>query len=189
MEKGDEIMKKLVSLVVLVVSLMAMSMGFAANQQRTGLLVFDYSENVEAADYKEMRTVTRWAYRFPNYVLLEGEDVAAARSVLDRQVIDRAELAQAAEANNLDVVVLVRVYDFLEMIETARGGGLDNGPIVKVEARGDLIVYRRDSGKVLVKKINEREIYDMGNQKTPQEIFKWALCDLVNTMEGRELIR
>lgn len=182
-------MKKLISLVVLMIGLMAVSVGFAANQQRAGLVVFDYSGNVEPEDYKELRAVTRWAYHFPNYVLLEGKDVAAARSVLDKRVIDRPDLAQAAEANNLDALVLVRVYDFLEMIDTTRGYSFENGPIVRVEARGDLIVYRRDSGKVLMNKINEREYYDMGNQKSPREFFKWKLCDLVNTMEGRELIR
>ncbi len=181
-------MKKIISLVVLLVGLLAGTSVFAFEQQRAGFIVYDYSGNMEAEDYKDFRTVTRWAYRFPYYVLLEGKDVAAAREVLGQRVIDRKELLQAAEADNLDVVVLVRLYDFLEFVDTSRSG-MENGPIVRVEAWGDLIVYRRDSGKVLVDKVSEREFFDLGNHKTPGEIFKWRLSDLVNRMEGRELIR
>lgn len=182
-------MFKKVLMLVFALCLMLSSVVSAEMQQKpAAFIVQDYSGQMEGKDYKDWKTVTRWAYRFPYYQLMEGKDVTGLRQDLDVKVIDRAKLLDAATNANVDVIVLVRVYDLTEYMETARGS-MENGPFVKVEAEADLICYRRDSGKLLIDKVCEREWKELGTQTPPGEIIKWRLCDLVNTMEGRELIR
>ncbi len=181
-------MKKIISLLVFALFCITPLFGFAAQPKPVAFLVQDYTGDVEGRDYKEWRAVTRWAYRFPYYQLVEGEKVANLRRDLDVRIIDKETLAKAVKNAQMDALVLVRVYRYSEFIDSSRSGW-ENGPVVRTDVDADLVCYRGDLDKVLTDHVYEHEIRDLGNHTQPVEIVKWRLCDLVNTMEGRELIR
>ena len=70
-------MKKLFAVLTL---LLVMIFGIGAPQtaqaafeeKPVGFVVIDKSGNLDMPTYKEWRTVTKWAYRFPNYKLVEN---------------------------------------------------------------------------------------------------------------------
>lgn len=181
-------LKKVLMLVFALCLMLAGGVSAETVQKPAAFVVQDYSGQMDGQNYKDWKTVTRWAYRFPYYNLMDGKELAGLRKDLEVQVIDRAKLLEAATNANVDVLVLVRVYDLEEVMETWHSS-VENGPMVRVVAEADLICYRRDTGKLLVDKVYERELKELGTHTPPGEIIKWRLCDLVNTMEGRELIR
>ena len=85
-------MKKLFAVLTL---LLVMIFGIGAPQtaqaafeeKPVGFVVIDKSGNLDMPTYKEWRTVTKWAYRFPNYKLVENglpqEIVGNVYGVLD----------------------------------------------------------------------------------------------------------
>ncbi len=181
-------MKKIISLLVFAVFCITPLFGFAAQPKPVAFLVQDYTGDVEGKDYKEWRAVTRWAYHFPYYELVEGEKLTNLRRDLDVRVIDKQLLANAVKNAQVDALVLVRVYSYSEFLDSSRCGW-ENGPVVRLDVDADLVCYRADLDKVLTDHVYEHEIRDLGNHTPPVEKIKWRLCDLVNIMEGRELIR
>lgn len=182
------IMKKVLLLCFCLMIFCVGKVGMAMEQQTVAFIVQDYTEEMEPADYRSWKQVTRWAYRFPYFEIKEGEDVEAARQFLSATSVDKALLDKALDMLKTEIVVLVRVYDLQEQMDY-RMHSSENGPLVKVSAEADLLVYRRDKDKILVDEVRESGVYDLGNYEKPAETIKWRLCDLVNTMEGRELIR
>lgn len=181
-------MKKILFGILCVVFLCFGREVMAMEQQPVAFIVQDFTEEMEPADYRLWKQVTRWAYRYPYFEILEGDAVEQGRKFLSGTTVDKDLLNKALDAVKTDIVVLVRVYDLEEQMDH-RMCSSENGPLVKVSAEADLLVYRRDKDKILVDEVRESGIYDLGNYEKPAETIKWRLCDLVNTMEGRELIR
>lgn len=163
----------------------------AIEERPVGFVVIDKSGDVTAADYKQWRTVTRWAYRFPNYKIVDsGEPEKIVGNALLKNVKVTPELlATLAEESKVDVLVIVKVYAMSDHIVS---GGMspfdDGGPYVLLDLSVDLYVYKQDGNKFLKKRLRERELKDMGNYDKPAETIKWDLANLVNKMEGRPKI-
>lgn len=163
----------------------------AIEERPVGFVVIDKSGDVTMADYKQWRTVTRWAYRFPNYKIVDsGEPEKIVGNVLSKNVKVTPELlANLAEESKVDVLVIVKVY---AMSDNIVSGGMspfdDGGPYVLLDLSADLYVYKQDGNKFLKKRLRERELKDMGNYDKPAETIKWDLANLVNKMEGRPKI-
>ena len=162
----------------------------AFDEKPVGFVVIDKSGNLDMPTYKEWRTVTKWAYRFPNYKLVEnGLPQEIVGNVLSKKVkVDNALLKALADESKMDVLVIVKVYDMNDTIVSGFSSREDDGPFVLVELSADMYVYKKDGNKLLKKRFREREIKDMGNYDRPQETIKWALANLVNKMEGRPKI-
>ena len=162
----------------------------AFDEKPVGFVVIDKSGNLDAATYKEWRTVTKWAYRFPDYKLVEnGLPQEVVGIVLSKKVkVDNALLKSLADESKVDVLVIVKVYDMNDTIVSGFSSREDDGPFVLVELSADLYVYKKDGGKLLKKRLRERELKDMGNYERPQVTIKWDLANLVNKMEGRPRI-
>ena len=162
----------------------------AFDEKPVGFVVIDKSGNLDAATYKEWRTVTKWAYRFPDYKLIEnGLPQEIVGSVLSKKVkVDNALLKSLADESKVDVLVIVKVYDMNDTIVSGFSSREDDGPFVLVELSADLYVYKKDGDKLLKKRLRERELKDMGNYERPQVTIKWDLANLVNKMEGRPKI-
>ena len=188
-------MKKLFTVLTL---LLVMIFGIGAPQtaqaafyeKPVGFVVIDKSGNLDAATYKEWRTVTKWAYRFPDYKIVEnGVPQEVVGSVLSKKVkVDNALLKVLADESKVDVLVIVKVYDMNDTIVSGFSSREDDGPFVLVELSADLYVYKKDGDKLLKKRLRERELKDMGNYERPQVTIKWDLANLVNKMEGRPKI-
>ena len=162
----------------------------AFDEKPVGFVVIDKSGNLDAATYKEWRTVTKWAYRFPDYKIVEnGVPQEVVGSVLSKKVkVDNALLKALADESKVDVLVIVKVYDMNDTIVSGFSSREDDGPFVLVELSADLYVYKKDGDKLLKKRLRERELKDMGNYERPQVTIKWDLANLVNKMEGRPKI-
>ena len=162
----------------------------AFDEKPVGFVVIDKSGNLDTATYKEWRTVTKWAYRFPDYKLIEnGLPQEIVGSVLSKKVkVDNALLKSLADESKVDVLVIVKVYDMNDTIISGFSSREDDGPFVLVELSADLYVYKKDGDKLLKKRLRERELKDMGNYERPQVTIKWDLANLVNKMEGRPKI-
>ena len=162
----------------------------AFDEKPVGFVVIDKSGNLDAATYKEWRTVTKWAYRFPDYKLVEnGLPQEIVGSVLSKKVkVDNALLKSLADESKVDVLVIVKVYDMNDTIVSGFSSREDDGPFVLVELSADLYVYKKGGDKLLKKRLRERELKDMGNYERPQVTIKWDLANLVNKMEGRPKI-
>ena len=162
----------------------------AFDEKPVGFVVIDKSGNLDAATYKEWRTVTKWAYRFPDYKLVEnGLPQEIVGSVLSKKVkVDNALLKSLTDESRVDVLVIVKVYDMNDTIVSGFSSREDDGPFVLVELSADLYVYKKDGDKLLKKRLRERELKDMGNYERPQVTIKWDLANLVNKMEGRPKI-
>ena len=162
----------------------------AFDEKPVGFVVIDKSGNLDAATYKEWRTVTKWAYRFPDYKIVEnGVPQEVVGSVLSKKVkVDNALLKALADESKVDVLVIVKVYDMNDTIVSGFSSREDDGPFVLVELSADLYVYKKDGDKLLKKRLRERELKDIGNYERPQVTIKWDLANLVNKMEGRPKI-
>ena len=162
----------------------------AFDEKPVGFVVIDKSGNLDAATYKEWRTVTKWAYRFPDYKLVENDlPQEIVGSVLSKKVkVDNALLKSLADESKVDLLVIVKVYDMNDTIVSGFSSREDDGPFVLVELSADLYVYKKDGDKLLKKRLRERELKDMGNYERPQVTIKWDLANLVNKMEGRPKI-
>ena len=162
----------------------------AFDEKPVGFVVIDKSGNLDAHTYKEWRTVTKWAYRFPDYKIVEkGVPQEVVGSVLSKKVkVDNTLLKALADESKVDVLVIVKIYDMNDTIVSGFSSREDDGPFVLVELSADMYVYKKDGDKLLKQRFREREIKDMGNYERPQETIKWALANLVNKMEGRPKI-
>ena len=162
----------------------------AFDEKPVGFVVIDKSGNLDATTYKEWRTVTKWAYRFPDYKLVEnGLPQEIVGSVLSKKVkVDNALLKSLSDESKVDVLVIVKVYDMNDTIVSGFSSREDDVPFVLVELSADLYVYKKDGDKLLKKRLRERELKDMGNYERPQVTIKWDLANLVNKMEGRPKI-
>ena len=116
----------------------------AFDEKPVGFVVIDKSGNLDAATYKEWRTVTKWAYRFPDYKLVEnGLPQEIVGSVLSKKVkVDNALLKSLADESKVDVLVIVKVYDMNDTIVSGFSSREDDGPFVLVELSADLYVYK-----------------------------------------------
>ena len=163
----------------------------AINERPVGFVVIDNSGDVTNADYKQWRTATRWAYRFPNYKIVDsGEPEAVVGNVLVKNVkVTPQLLSKLAEESKVDVLVIVKVYAMSDNIVSGSTSPFDDGgPYVFLDLSADLYVYKKDGDKFLKKRLRERELKDMGNYDKPAETIKWDLANLVNKMEGRPKI-
>lgn len=161
-------------------------------ERPVGFVVIDKSGNVDGSIYKSWRSVVRWAYHFPDYQIVDsGVPQEVVGNVLkDNVKVDKNVLAALAKKSSVDVLVVAKVYNMNDMLYNGFTSPFeDDGPYVLVEIAADLYVYKADGDKFLKKRLRERTIKDLGNYDKPQETIKWKLSDLVNTMEGRELIR
>ena len=160
-------------------------------ERPVGFVVIDKSGGVDGAVYKEWRTVVRWAYRFPNYKIVDsGVPQEIVGSVLQKNVKVTPELlANLAKESKVDVLVIVKVYAMSDHIVSGSMSPFDDGgPYVLLDLSTDLYVYKKDGDKFLKKRLRERELKDMGNYDKPAETIKWDLANLVNKMEGRPKI-
>ena len=160
-------------------------------ERPVGFVVIDKSGEVDGAVYKEWRTVVRWAYRFPDYKIVDsGEPQEVVGSVLSKNVKVTPELlATLAEESKVDVLVVAKIFDMSEYVVSGGFSAFDDdGPYVRVVLYADLYVYKKDGNKFLKKRLRENELKDMGNYDKPAETVKWDLANLVNKMEGRPKI-
>lgn len=189
-------MKKIFSLFVFLLMLVEMTalpqQVQAFDEKPVGFVVIDKTGgNVTGEVYSSWRQVVKWAYHFPYYKIVDdAEPQTVTAEVLKNDVkVTKDVLAALAEKSKVDVLVVAKVYDMNDyMISSGFGWREDSETYVRVEAVADLYVYKKDGDKFLQKKLREREIKDLGNYEKPQETIKWALCKLVNTMEGRPII-
>ena len=160
-------------------------------ERPVGFVVIDKSGGVDGAVYKEWRTVVKWAYRFPNYKIVDsGVPQEIVGNVLRKNVkVTPGLLATLAEESKVDVLVIAKVYDMEDYIVNGGFGPFDDdGPYVRVILSADLYVYKKDGNKFLKKRLRENELKDLGNYDKPAETIKWDLANLVNKMEGRPRI-
>lgn len=164
----------------------------AFDEKPVGFVVIDKTGGGVTGDvYSSWRQVVKWAYHFPYYKIVDdAQPQAVTAEVLRNDVkVTKEVLAALAEKSQVDVLVVAKVYDMNDyLISSGFGWREDSETYVRVEAVADLYVYKKDGDKFLQKKLREREIRDLGNYEKPQETIKWALCKLVNTMEGRPII-
>ncbi len=190
-------MKKIFACLVL---LMAVLVGIGTPQnveaafaeRPVGFVVIDKTGNMNGKIYRSWHNVVKWAYHFPDYKIVDtGKPQEIAVQVLSDNVkVDKNVLAALAEKAKVDVLVAMKVYAMDDFIYSGFSGPFDDGDTyVLVRASADMYVYKKDGDKFLKKRLRERELKDLGNYEKPEEIIKWKLSDLVNTMEGRELIR
>lgn len=157
-------------------------------EKPVGFVVVDKSGNVDGDTYSMWREVVKWAYHFPEYKITDSplpQEVTAA-ALRNSDAVTPEMMAALADKSQVDVLVAVKVYDLNDYIVTS---GWDSETYVKVEACADLYVYKKDGNKFLKSKLRERDIKNLGNYEQPQITIKWALSKLVNTMEGRPVIR
>lgn len=159
-------------------------------ERPVGFVVIDHDGDVNGAIYKNWRQVVKWAYHFPYYQITD--DGAAQQNVSEAlrggAKLDKASMEALAEKSNVDVLVVARIYEMDETMVSSMGLRHDRETYVRVVADADLLVYKKDGGKFLQKKLRERQLRELGNYDHPEETIKWALSKLVNTMEGRPII-
>lgn len=161
-------------------------------ERPVGLVVMDFGRNVDTAFYKQgIYAPVRWAYHFPYYKIHDEEPMTQSISTaLGGKVKVTPELmGQLAEQNKMDVLVVAKIYETSEELVSTMGGFHRGGPeiLTRVTCWADLYCYRKDSNKLLTKKLRERFWADGGYEK-PQDTVKWQMSKLVNTMEGRPII-
>lgn len=152
-------------------------------------VVIDHSGGVNGDVFNLWKQPVKWAYHFPDYKFVDPTSVYSL--LQNEKKLDKAIFARAADEGNFDVIVAVRVFSMREDMVHGRFFryyDYDDGPFVLVEARADLFVYKKDGDKFLKKRVRESDIRDLGNYERPAETIKWALSDLVNTMENRPII-
>ncbi len=189
-------MKKIFSLLVFVMMLFGLTaipqQAQAFDEKPVGFVVIDKTGGGVTGDvYSSWRQVVKWAYHFPYYKIVDdAQPQTVTAAVLREDVkVTKDVLAALAEKSQVEVLVVAKVYDMDDyLISSGFGWRDDSETYVRVEAVADLYVYKKDGDKFLQKKLREREIKDLGNYEKPQETIKWALCKLVNTMEGRPII-
>ena len=118
----------------------------AIDERPVGFVVIDNSGDVTDADYKQWRTATRWAYRFPKYKIVDsGEPEAVVGNVLVKNVKVTPELlANLAEESKVDVLVIVKVYAMSDHIVSGNVGLFDDGgPYVLLDLSADMYVYKK----------------------------------------------
>ncbi len=159
------------------------------DEKPVAFVVMDKSNGlVDNSAYTAWRQVVKWAYHFPYYNLSEDGKVQDSISdALWNIKITKEALAEQAQKNSMDAIVIVVLYDMDETIIPSVGG-LNAGPYVNVVAIADLYAFKKDGDKFLQSKVREQAIKDLGNYDRPQETIRWALSKLVNTMEGRPII-
>lgn len=159
-------------------------------ERPVGFVVIDYDGDVNGAVYKSWRQVVKWAYHFPYYQITD--DGIAQQNVSEAlrggAKLDQAAMEALAEKSKVDVLVVARVYALDEEMISSMGLLHDHETYVRVVADADLLVYKKDGGKFLRKKLRERHLRELGNYEHPEETIKWELSKLVNTMEGRPII-
>lgn len=165
---------------------------FAAFAERpVGFVVMDHTSQVDGAMYKNLRSMVKMPYHFPDYKIIDGglPQQVVTDVLRDDVRIDKKAMSALAEKSKVDVLVVVRIYSMDERIVNGWAGSWeDNDSYVLVEAIADFYVYKKDGNKFLKKRLRERDIKDMGNYEKPEETIKWALSDIVNDMEGRPRI-
>lgn len=161
-------------------------------EKPVGFVVVDKSGNVDGETYAMWREVVKWAYHFPYYQITDDvlPQQVTADALRDKPKVTADLLAALAEKSNVDVLVVAQIYDMDDsLVSNGFGWHEDSGTYVRVEASADLYVYKKEGNKFLQSKLRERDIRDIGNYEKPQITIKWALSKLVNTMEGRPIIR
>lgn len=190
--EGD-FMKKLFYILTLVLVMMFGCATASAEfpERPVGLVVMDYGRNVDAACYKQnIYAPVRWAYHFPNYKLHDEEELTKnlSEALINVKKPTPELMAQLAEHNKMDVLVVAKIYELSElMVHGGIGFRHDPGIYTRVTCWADLYCYRKDNNKLLTKKLRERFLSEGGYEK-PQDTVKWQLSKLVNTMEDRPII-
>ena len=164
-------MKKLFAVLTL---LLVMIFGIGAPQtaqaafeeKPVGFVVIDKSGNLDMPTYKEWRTVTKWAYRFPNYKLVENGLIQETRQHVNKKVkVDNVLLAWLMKAKW--TLVIDKVYDMNDYRKRFSSRE-DDGPFVLVSH--DMYVYKRRR-QTFEKRFREREIKDMGNMTVRKKLL------------------
>lgn len=159
-------------------------------ERPVGFVVIDQDGGVDGAVYKQWRQMVKLAYRFPYYQIIDGGEpqMLVSRAVRDGVKLDAASLAALAEKSKTDVLVVARIYEMDETLVSGWSMRFDHDTYVRVAASADLFVYKKDSNKLLKKRVRESGLRDMGNYDKPAETIKWQLSKLVNTMENKPII-
>ena len=195
-------MLKLLTRIFLVLTLclglgMTQNAEAAIHRQEVGFVVVDPHDLASRQDLAEWRSVVKWAYHFPYYRFADGMTERSMKLALygPELPVSKADLARQAEKHDLGAIVLVKVRRLSDRLVHRcgygrwRDDGDDNGPYVELDVAVDLYVYKTEGDKLLKKRVRERGLKELGNYEEPAETVKWALCDLVNKMEHRPLIR
>ena len=153
-------------------------------------VVLDHSGNVDGPIYKEFRSVAKLIYNFPYYQLQDGgvaqEKLAAL--VNSKQKLNAVTLAQVAEEAQLEGIVVAHIYEMDER-RIIRSSFRDmDDDLVRVTAWADLMVYRKDGNRFLMKKLRESNVREIGDYDHPDYTIKWELSKVINTLEGKEII-
>ncbi len=160
-------------------------------ERPVGFVVMDHTGEVNGAMYKDLRSMVKMPYHFPDYKIIDGglPQQVVTDVLRDDVKVDQKLMAALAEKSKVDVLVVARIYAMDErIVQGWIGSWEDNDSYVLVEAIADFYVYKKDGNKFLKKRLRERDIKDMGNYEKPEETIKWALSDIVNDMEGRTRI-
>ena len=167
----------------------------AITREEVAFVVVDPKNLADAEAQAEWRSVVKWAYHFPYYRFTEDwvERSLALSLAGPKLAVAKEDLARLAAKHELAAIALVKVRRMDEhLVHRGWGGWRDNDgddTYVELDVVVDLYVYKRATDSLLWQKVRQRELADLGNYTAPVETVKWALCDLVNTMEKRPLIR
>ena len=157
-----------------------------------GLVILDYSGNMDGKVYKTWRTVVKWAYHFPNYKIVDdnpkvGQIVKEA--VETGTKLSKTTMGDLADKAGVDVLVVMPVYGCDYRIINSFGSWDGAGDMKYwTDARCKIFIYKKDGDKFSKKHISEWGIREMSDDYDPVDIIKWALCKEVNIMEGRPVI-
>ena len=160
-------------------------------ERPVGFVVIDQDDGgVDGAMYKSWRQVVKWAYHFPYYQLVEGDEpLQAVSDAVDKNLeFNKATLQALTEKSKVDVLVVARIYALDETMVNGWGFRFDNDTYMRVIAFADLYVYKKDGDKFLKRRVRESGVHELGNYEKPEETIKWQLSKLVNTMENRPII-
>jgi hypothetical protein len=180
------------ALLMVVLSLGVLPRSAAADfpERPVAFVVLDQEGNVDAKIHRSWQQVVKWAYHFPYYQFVDEVEAykTVSEAVRGGAKLDKVTCAELAQACKADVLVIARVYELDEVMVSGWGFRRDFESYVRVAACADLLVYKQDGDKFLQKKLRERQLRESGNVEHPEEIVKWQLSKLVNTMEGRSII-
>ena len=185
-------------LLVFLFSIIISSVAYADFAERpAAFVVFDRSGNVTASVLKIWQQPVKWAYHFPDFKVVDNAKAkqTAAEEIFStkgKPFVDAAVMERIAQKAELEALVLV-IVDELDENMVQRGlfsFGFEDASDYLIESTidADIFLYRRDGARLLHKRVFEHELEPQGNQLDVVDTMKWAICKLINTMEGRPII-
>lgn len=174
----------LTSIIFTVLLCVGASVFAEAERQTVGFVVQDYTGEVTNQVYRSWRRSVKDFHNVLTYDIKDGaEAVPNINAVLvPNTKVDATLLADLAEQNKLDVLVVMRVRDLTE--DYVRGFSLrpDADDYMYVAASADLYMYKKQGNIFLKKFVREQEWKELGNYDHPEELVKTDLMKLLQKM-------